>query len=47
MLILADTSAWIWAQRERDHTAAADFLADVARGVIAICDVVQIGRAHV
>ena len=42
MLILADTSAWIWAQRERDHTAATDFLADVARGVIAICDVVRL-----
>lgn len=42
MLILADTSAWIWAQRDRDDEAARAFLLDVAHGVIAICDLVRL-----
>ncbi len=42
MLILADTSAWIWAQRDPSNPTARRFLDDVARGVIAICDVVRL-----
>lgn len=42
MLILADTSAWIWAQRDPDRRAAQRFLEDVRRGVVATCDVVRL-----
>ncbi len=42
MLILADTSAWIWAQRQPAEAAAIRFLDDVARGVIAMCDIVRL-----
>lgn len=42
MLILADTSAWIWSQREPHRPAARRFALDVGRGVIAICDVVRL-----
>lgn len=42
MLILADTSAWIWAQRNPERRAAQRFLLDVRRGVIGMCDIVRL-----